>query len=183
STDSATDAKGSFTASFSIPKSQAGDHTVTIADATTSVVSTSLSVESTPPPTPRLISPEAGSRTGFVGKTTITFDWSDVEDPSGVCYLLEISPSADFSGAVVRRENLTQTEYTLTEEEALAKGEYYWRVKAIDGAENESDWTNGQLFKIGVMEGWLLIVYIIAGIGVIAIIWRVISISRRGSWK
>ncbi len=183
STDSATDAKGSFTASFSIPKSQAGDHTVTIADATTSVVSTSLSVESTPPPTPRLISPEASSRTGFVGKTTITFDWSDVEDPSGVCYLLEISPSADFSGAVVRRENLTHTEYTLTEEEALAKGEYYWRVKAIDGAENESDWTNGQLFKTGVMEGWLLVVYIIAGIGVIAIIWRVISISRRGSWK
>ncbi|MCK4722945.1 MAG: IPT/TIG domain-containing protein, partial [Dehalococcoidia bacterium] len=82
STNSTTNAKGSFTASFSIPKSQAGDHTVTIADATTSVVSTSLSVESTPPPSPRLISPEAGSRTGFVGKTTITFDWSDVEDPS-----------------------------------------------------------------------------------------------------
>ncbi|MBL7208568.1 MAG: IPT/TIG domain-containing protein [Dehalococcoidia bacterium] len=183
STNSTTDAKGSFTASFKIPKSKAGRHTVTIADATTSVVSTSFSVESTPPPTPQPISPEAGSRTGFVGRTTITFDWSDVEDPSGVRYLLEISQNADFSGTVIRKEDLTQTQYTLTEDEALGKGQYYWRVKAIDGADNDSDWTNGQLFKIGVMEWWVLVVSIIGGIGVIAIMWRVISISRRGSWK
>ena len=182
-TGSTTDARGSFTASFKVPKSQAGDHTVTITDATASVASISFSVESTPPPTPRLISPEAGSRIGFVGKTVITFDWSDVDDPSGVCYLLEISHSADFSGAMIRKEGLTQSEYTTTDDEALTKGEYYWRVKAIDGAENQSDWTNGQLFRVGVMEWWLLAVIIIAGIAVIAIIWRIISISLRGSWK
>ena len=84
---------------------------------------------------------------------------------------------------MVRKEGLTQSEYTLTDDNALAKGEYYWRVKAIDGAENESDWTNGQLFKVGVMEWWLLAVIIIASVGLMAIIWRVVSISRRGSWK
>lgn len=182
-TSSTTDAKGSFTASFKIPKSQAGDHAVTVTDATASVASTSLSVESTPPPTPRLISPEAGSRIGFVGKTVITFDWSDVDDPSGIYYLLEISPNTDFSGAMIRKEGLTQSEYTITDDEALTKGEYFWRVKAIDGAENQSDWTNGQLFRVGVMEWWLLTVIIIAGIAMLAIIWRIISISRRGSWK
>ena len=180
---STTNAKGNFTASFKVPKSQAGDHTVTVTDATASVASSTFSVESTPPPTPQPLSPEAGSRIGFVGKTVITFDWSDVDDPSGICYLLEVSQSADFSGVMTHKEGLTQSQYTLTSDEALAKGEYYWRVKAIDGAENQGDWTNGQFFKVGVTEWWLLAVIIIAGIGIIGIIWRIVHISRRGSWK
>ena len=182
-TSSTTDAKGSFTASFRIPKIQAGDHTVTVTDTEASVASTSLSVESTPPPVPRPMSPEAGTRVGFVGETTVTFDWSDVDDPSGVSYLLEISHSTDFSGTLIRKEELTHSEYSLTEEEALSKGEYYWRVKAIDGAGNESDWTNGQFLRVGVMELWQLIVIIIAGIVVLAIVWRAVSIGRGGSWK
>lgn len=180
---STTNAKGNFTASFKVPKSQAGDHIVTVTDATASVASSTFSVESTPPPTPQPLSPEAGSRIGFVGKTVITFDWSDVDDPSGICYLLEVSQSADFSGVMTHKEGLTQSQYTLTSDEALAKGEYYWRVKAIDGAENQGEWTNGQFFKVGVTEWWLLAVIIIAGIGIIGIIWRIVHISRRGSWK
>ncbi len=180
---STTNAKGNFTASFKVPKSQAGDHTVTVTDAVASVASSTFSVESTPPPTPQPLSPEAGSRIGFVGKTVITFDWSDVDDPSGICYLLEVSQSADFSGVMTHKEGLTQSQYTLTGDEALAKGEYYWRVKAIDGAENQGEWTNGQFFKVGVTEWWLLAVIIIAGIGIIGIIWRIVHISRRGSWK
>lgn len=180
---STTNAKGNFTASFKVPKSQAGDHTVTVTDAVASVASSTFSVESTPPPTPQPLSPEAGSRIGFVGKTVITFDWSDVDDPSGICYLLEVSQSADFSGVMTHKEGLTQSQYTLTSDEALAKGEYYWRVKAIDGAENQGEWTNGQFFKVGVTEWWLLAVIIIAGIGIIGIIWRIVHISRRGSWK
>ena len=73
--------------------------------------------------------------------------------------------------------------YSLTEEEALSKGEYYWRVKAIDGAGNESDWTNGQFLRVGAMELWQLVVIIIAGIVVLAIVWRAVSIGRGGSWK
>ena len=180
---STTNAKGNFTASFKVPKSQAGDHTVTVTDAVASVASSTFSVESTPPPTPQPLSPEAGSRIGFVGKTVITFDWSDVDDPSGIWYLLEVSQSADFSGVMTHKEGLTQSQYTLTGDEALAKGEYYWRVKAIDGAENQGEWTNGQFFKVGVTEWWLLAVIIIAGIGIIGIIWRIVHISRRGSWK
>ena len=78
---------------------------------------------------------------------------------------------------------LPQSQYILTEDEALSKGDYYWRVKAIDGAENESDWTNVQLLKIGIMEWWQLVLAIIGGIAVIAVIVRIISLSRRGSWK
>jgi hypothetical protein len=182
-TSTATDAKGEFTTSFKIPKSKAGDHTVTVTDAKASVFSASLSVESTPPPTPRLISPEAGTEFGSIGKTTVAFDWSDVEDPSGVYYVLEISPSADFAGTVIRKEGLTASEYTLTEGEALAKGNYYWRIKAEDGAENQSEWANGQLFKVGGLDWWLLILIILVVIVVIIVIWRFVSVRRRDEWK
>jgi hypothetical protein len=183
-TGTATNAKGEFTTSFKIPKSKAGDHTVTVTDAKASIFSANLNVESTPPPTPRLVSPEAGAEFSSIGKTTVVFDWADVEDPSGVYYVLEISPSADFAGTVIRKDGLTASEYRLTDGEALGKGNYYWRVKAEDGAENQSEWTNGQLFKVGGLDWWLLIVIAVAAIVVIVVIWRFVSIRHRGDeWK
>jgi hypothetical protein len=182
-TGTATDTKGEFTTSFKIPKSKTGDHTVTVTDATASVFSVSLNVESTPPSAPRLISPEAGAEFTSIGNTTVAFDWSDVEDPSGVYYVLEISPSADFAGTVIRKEGLTTSEYALAKDEALAKGNYYWRVKAEDGAGNQSEWTNGQLFKAGGLDWWLLILIVVAVIVVIIVIWRVVSVRRRDEWK
>jgi hypothetical protein len=179
----ATDAKGVFTTSFKIPKSKAGDHTVTVTDPTAAVFSANFSVESTPPPTPNLISPEAGSEFGSFGNTIVTFRWSAVEDPSGVFYVLEISPSSDFAGTVIRKDGLTGTEYTLAKNEALAKGNYYWRVRAIDGADNQGDWTNGQLFKIGGIDWWLILLIAVAAIGVIGVIWRFASVNRKDKWK
>ena len=184
STGTATDSKGDFTSSFKIPESKAGDHTVTVTDAKASVFSVSLSVESTPPPTPHTISPEAGAELGsIIGKTTISFDWADVEDPSGVYYILEISPSANFAGTVIRKEGLTASAYTLAKDEALGKGNYYWRVKAADGAENQSDWTNGQLIKVGGLDWWLALLIVVAVIIVIVMVWRFSSVRRRDEWK
>jgi len=180
----ATDSKGYFTASFRIPKSKAGDHTITVTDAKASVFSVSLSVESTPPPTPRHISPEAGAELGsIIGSTTISFDWSDVEDPSGVYYILEISPNANFAGTVIRKEGLTASAYTLAKDEALGKGDYYWRVKAEDSAENQGEWTNGQLFKVSGLDWWLVLIIVVAIIVVIIVIWRFVSVRRRDEWK
>jgi hypothetical protein len=183
STGAATDTKGNFTTSFKIPKGKAGDHTVTVIDATASVFSAILNVESTPPPMPNLVSPEAGSEFGFIGKTTIAFKWTDVSDPSGVYYILEISPSANFAGTIIRKEGLTASEYTLTDNEGLTKGSYYWRVKAVDGADNQSEWTNGQLFKVGGLNWWLILIIILAVVVVIVIIWRLVSVSRKDEWK
>jgi hypothetical protein len=181
--NSGTDAKGIFTTSFKIPQGKAGDHTVTVTDPTAAVFSLNLSVESSPPPTPNLISPEAGSEFGSFGKTTVIFHWSAVEDPSGVYYLLEISPSSDFAGTVIRKENLTATEYTLSDDEALTKGNYYWRIRAVDGAGNQSDWTNGQLFKIGGLDWWLILLAAVGVIVVAGIIWRFVHMGRHGKWK
>jgi hypothetical protein len=97
--------------------------------------------------------------------------------------VLEISPSPDFAGTIIRKEGLTGTEYTLTTDEGVTKGNYYWRVKAVDGADNQGDWTNGQLFKIGGIYWWMLLIVVAAVIVVIVIIWRFVSVGRQDKWK
>ncbi len=179
--DTKTDAKGSFTANFIIPQTDSGDHAITVTDAQATVASTSFTVESSPPPIPELLLPKAGSRTGFIGKTTLEFDWSDVQDPSGVTYVLEVGENADFTVTVFRKSGLTESHYILTEDEAFERGTYYWRVKAVDGAGNESNWSTGQIFYIGVMEWWHLITIIFGGILLLLIIVRtaIMTIRRR----
>jgi hypothetical protein len=179
---STTDAKGSFASSFKVPKGKpGGDHAITVIDATASVASASFKTETLSPPMPRPVSPEAGSKLGLVGNTTVTFSWTAVEDPSGVDYTLEISNNPEFTGAVLRKEGLAQAQYTLTKDEALPDGSYYWRIKAVDGAGNESNWTNGQLFKVGG-EWWLFAVAFGVIVILALVIWRVVSIRRR-AWK
>jgi hypothetical protein len=175
------DGKGSFATNFKVPKGKPGDHTITVTDATASVSSATFKTETSPPPTPKAISPEAGSKFGFVGNTVVAFSWTAVEDPSGVSYLLEISNSPEFTGAMLRKEGLAQTQYTLTKDEALPDGSYYWRAKAVDGAGNESGWTTPQLFKTGG-EPWLIPSVLGALIVLALIIWRVVTLSRRG-WR
>ncbi len=179
--DAKTDNKGSFKENFKVPSSQSGDHTITVADSTAFVASIKFNIESTPPPTPKLLLPEAGAKFGFIGETIVEFSWQPVDDPSGVSYILEISRSNDFSSSVIHKENLIEPQYTITKEEALEKGSYYWRVKAVDGAGNEGEWSNGQLFKVGGLELWHIIVIIAACLILIVIIWRVIAVVRRRS--
>lgn len=179
----ATDGKGSFTASFRVPKGKGGDHTITVIDSAASVASATFSVEKIAPLTPQLLSPESGASIGLWGNVNVPFDWSAVEDPSGVAYTIEVSQSSDFSTVILRKDNLTQTEYTLSDQEALARGKYYWRVRAGDGAGNESNWTSGQFLQIGTLNMWMIVLGAAVVIVVIAVVWRSISMRRRGSWK
>ncbi len=181
----ATDAKGSFIASAKVPKAKAGDRTVTVTDSSASVASTKFTVEANAPATPSPVAPEAGTDIGAsflgLGKKIVAFQWSEVEDPSGVSYTLEVSKNADFTGAILHKENLTENKYTLTDSEALGKGEYYWRVQAIDEAGNESDWTNGQFFKVSGID-WMVIALIVVGVIILFfIIRRVVAMRRRSS--
>lgn len=178
---STTDSKGGFAANFKVPKGKGGVHTIIVTDPMASVASATFKTETVPPPTPKPVSPEPGSKLGFIGNTVVNFSWSAVEDPSGVSYTLEISNSPEFSGAMLRKDNLSQVQYTLTESEALPDGSYYWRVRAVDGAGNEGGWTSGQMIKLGG-NWWLLAVVVGAAILLGLVIWRVVILTRRG-WK
>jgi hypothetical protein len=52
----------------------------------------------------------------------------------------------------------------LTDDEALIRGKYYWRVKAMDGAGNDSGWTQSIQFKAGLMPLWAFILIAIVAV-------------------
>ena len=190
-----TNDKGSFEASFLVPESKYGERLVTVhvtagtnstADLGTNA-SAIFTMESDPPPIPTLISPSKGSRLGFMGKVTPTFEWSEVSDESGVRYCLQISTSenvtttGEFVDPMVSVTGLVETSYTLeeTEEtEALPYGTYYWIVQAADGAENESGWTAARSFRVGLLPLWGLVAAIVAAVVLLVALIRALVIRR-----
>jgi hypothetical protein len=123
--------------------------------------------DSTPPDTPVALNPENGSRQG----SDVTFDWTDVSDPSGVTYTLQVAQDSSFNFIVVYKEGVKDPEYRLTEMERLSpttgdpQSPYYWRVKSVDGADNESNWSIISTFYVGgFLQAWWIYLLIIGGI-------------------
>jgi hypothetical protein len=103
----------------------------------------SFTVDTTAPPVPTLVSPASAAK---MNNTTPTLDWSDVTDPSGVTYTLQVATSSAFTTLVVNVAGIAASEYTVSP--ALAAATYYWRVKAVDGAGNVSSWATARTFTI-----------------------------------
>jgi hypothetical protein len=173
-----TNDQGSFDASFLVTESKYGAHTVTAGYGTGNAANDIFIMESDSPPVPTLISPSNKSRLGFMGEVAPTFEWSEVSDDSGVRYSLQIATSDDFaaSSIIASVTNLTEPSYTLTE--ALSHGTCYWIVQAIDGADNEGDWSAVYSFRVGFLPLWGLIVVIVAAIALLALLIRAL-IRRR----
>jgi len=132
-------------------------------------------MESEPPPVPRLKLPEEGSR----AEAETHFDWESVSDESlPVTYALQVATDEDFTtdSIVLEKEGLTDSDYTITRaEEKLAprrkETPYYWRVKAIDSASNESQWSTPGSFYVGsrfVMPRGAIYALIAIGVGFLA---------------
>ncbi len=158
-----TDISGTFEATFIVPKSKYGPHDITISDGTDTITQV-FTMESDAPPIPVPLLPETGTK----AKSQAYFDWGDVTDPSGVTYTLQIASDANFTTTVLEREGLTASEYTITKEEKLPsttkEAPYYWRVRAVDGASNESQWSTPRSFYVGFsMPSWALYTIIVIG--------------------
>ncbi len=141
------DNTGAFEVVFKVPADQFGEHVITISDGvnTSQIV---FEIESEAPPVPVLVSPDDLSAV----KAATHFDWEDVDDPSlPVRYQLQIASDGNFT-SVVLQKTLAESEYALSDAEALAAmtedSPYYWRVKAIDGAANESGWSSSRSFFV-----------------------------------
>jgi len=141
------DADGNFTTPFTVPPSIAGSHLITATDGDITATAT-FTMESAPPPVPVPKLPEIAG----TAQEEARFDWDDVTDPSGVSYTLQVASDIDFNSLVVDKQGLPLSEYTLTGGEKLAPAgqkAYYWRVKAVDGASNEGQWSPVGLFYVG----------------------------------
>ncbi len=139
---------GAFRVEFTVPPGTAGSHNITAGDAT-STTTAIFTMEAQAPSTPTPLKPNIAGTT----EARAYFDWSDVTDDSGITYTLQVAVDSDFNAILFNKEGLEASEYTLTEGEELASIQqdtpYYWRVKAVDSALNESGWSHPRLFYVG----------------------------------
>jgi len=168
------DTNGAFTATFEVPTSAAGIHTITATDGT-NAKQLSFTMESTAPPVPSLSLPLDNIK----AEAETIFDWGDVEDDSGVTYTLQVATNKEFTSTaiVLEKTGLTNSEYTITKEEKLEsvkqEAPYYWRVQAMDGASNAGEWSEPRSFYVGFtfgfgsfgMPGWAI--YSLMGLGAV----------------
>ena len=163
-----TDEYGLFLSVFEIPTSKSGDHTITVRDGTNTEELT-FTVESVPPPVPAPLLPAMGVET----KLPVSFDWRDVTaDSPPVTYTLQVATDREFSASsiVLEQKGLNKSEYTVTEGEAIEligqEAPYYWRIRAIDAASNEGDWTGAGEFYVSTsfsLPSW--VIYTLLGLG------------------
>jgi len=181
---------GSFSYTFTVPPSQAGEHTITADDGYSPPLFVTFYMESTPPEIPPPLLPYMEGKADSLAY----FDWEDVTtDTAGtseqslpITYDLQVATDKNFAHKLVNKTGLTTSEYTLTEDEALEstnkEAPYYWRLRAVDAASNASDWTGAGTFTVGFIfpniSGWLL--YVLIGIGALVLFFVGFWLGRRG---
>ncbi|UCC78692.1 MAG: T9SS type A sorting domain-containing protein [Candidatus Zixiibacteriota bacterium] len=104
-----------------------------------STTGATLEIDCTPPAVPTLISPTDGS---YTSNTTPELNWDPATD--AVSYTLEYADNSGFSPSTVV-SGLTDTNYAMP---TLAEGAWYWHVKAIDLATNESAYSSDWSFTV-----------------------------------
>ncbi len=168
---------GTFSTNVTVPESKKGHHTITFLDANHSI-SVTFTVESDPPPVPKILLPTSSETT----VSDPTFEWWPVTDPSGVTYSLEIATDPSFIDVILYRYGLRVAKYSLSTEERLSpSGEkpYYWRVKAVDRARNESEWSEPHSFYVKAFPSWAI--YMI--IAIVSVVVTIVVIQRRTKAK
>lgn len=178
------DATGKFAATFSMPASPAGTHMINVSDGSNQK-NFQFIMEDDAPTAPQPLLPLSGEK----AKQPITFQWQDVSDPSGVSYVLQIGSDAEFSTVIFEKTNIVSAgadtvSYSMDEAaelESVSKDNpYYWRVKAIDGAGNESSWTGSGNFTVGFSINWPTWAWwVVGGIGGLLIVFLVFWFGRR----
>jgi hypothetical protein len=181
-----TDIAGTFSITVKAPVSEGGNHTISATDSI-NILSSGFAMDATPPGLPEPLFPAPLTK----ADKAATFSWKAVSDPSSVTYSLQIAANDSFSTLVLQKHGLTSAQYTLTAQDVLKsvskKTPYYWRVKAIDRAFNESPWSSSSTFYMGfVLADWAL--YIVFGIvallcGVVGFLLGIVFSRRRSLAK
>jgi len=199
------DNAGSFSAVFLVPQSTLKNNSVQAIGSAGSSAEAIFITEKTAPPAPTLLSPQqdakfeifnsvgdvflepvkllsgiATFRQNGLGSPIATFDWADIDAAIGkVNYTLQIYRGDDSSAQVLLKENLLESEYTLSQSDISTKGLYSWRVKAVDDIGNESQWSEARKFDLIRVSNQTLIISIVIPILVIAAILAIVILTWR----
>ncbi|MFO7995747.1 MAG: hypothetical protein R6U93_01140 [Dehalococcoidia bacterium] len=162
-------ANGDLSATVSVPANPVGKVLMT-ATGGGAQASADFTVKAKVLPTPQLTSPQEG-RT--LRSKEITFEWGKVTAGSDITYTLEISTTAAFSVIAWSESGIKTTSFQLPKEEALDRGEYYWRVRAVDEFGNESPWSDPRSFTVAPIPTWVwVIVGVVVATALIVIAYR-----------
>jgi len=164
SEDMRTQTNGNVVINFRVPKgSIEGIRTLVVSDEGGASDSVDFTVtKKTLSTTPLPISPNDSTlRSGEV-----TFKWQGSTGGSDYTYTLEINTTAG-SGNIWSKSGIEESSYTLTEDEALPKGTYYWQVKIEDDYGNESAWSDSIEFTVSPIPTW---VWVVVGLVVLTIL-------------
>lgn len=170
-----TQTKGNVVINFHVPKgSPEGKQSVVVTDEGGATDSVDFTVtKKTLSTTPLPISPEDNTlRSGEA-----TFRWQGGTGGSDYTYTLEISKTAG-SGNIWSKSGIEGSSYTLTEDEALPKGTYYWRVKIVDDYGNESAWSDSIEFTVSPIPTWVWVV-----VGVVVLVVLMVVAYRETKFK
>jgi hypothetical protein len=151
-----TDEVGKFSYAFDVPETSGTDHIIVATDESGNSAMFGLPLEVKPPQKVTTISPK-DQRIGLFGNQTVVFTWTETSDPSGITYTVEVADNLNFFPLKpnMRKSELTDTSCKF----ALEPGTYYWRVQAVDGAGNESEWTiSPYAFKVGLFSIWIIVI-------------------------
>jgi hypothetical protein len=108
-----------------------------------------FTIDTVPPGVPAPLAPLNGNT---IRENTPTFDWSDVTDPSGITYMLEIATDNAFTSIIFSKTGILASSYAPTSADLLLQnGTYYWHVRAIDGANNYGDFSPVQSFTVNTL--------------------------------
>ncbi|TET42671.1 MAG: hypothetical protein E3J60_01945 [Dehalococcoidia bacterium] len=173
--DMRTQSNGNVNISFRVPKgSPEGEQTLVVTDEGGATDSTDFTVmKKTLSTTPLPISPKDNRlRSGDV-----TFNWQGATGSTTYTYTLEINTTAG-SGNIWSKSGIAESSYTLTEDEALPKGTYYWRVKVVDDYGNEGAWSDYIEFRVSPIPTWVWVV-----IGLVVLVVLMVVAYRETKFK
>ncbi|MGA8849435.1 MAG: fibronectin type III domain-containing protein [Dehalococcoidia bacterium] len=168
--DVRTQTNGNVLATFRVPANTAGNKTVEVKDEGLATASAKFTVKKKVLTTPEPISPEKDNK---LRSGEITFRWGGITSGSNITYILQISNSPDVATYVWRKADIETSTYTLSGNETLPKGTYYWWVKAVDNYDNESLWSNSSSFTVSPIPTWVwVVVGIVVLVGLMVVAYR-----------
>ena len=164
-------ANGSVSAIVTVPASPVGTLLVT-ATGGGAQASDDFTVIARVLPTPQPMSPEEGTT---LRSRDITFEWGRITGSNiTITYTLEIIGP----GGSQRFSDVEALSYQIPKDEALPKGEYEWKVKAIDEFGNESLWSDPIPFTVSPIPTWVWVI-----VGLVVLTTLMVVAYREGKFK
>jgi len=173
--DMKTLSNGNVVINFPVPAgSPEGKQKVVVTDEGGATDSADFTVKEKVLATPQPISP-ADNR---LRSGQVTFRWGGITGGSNITYILQISNSPDLATYVLSKSDIATSSYTISKEEALLKGTYYWWVKAVDNYGNESPWSSPSSFRVSPIPTWVWVV-----VGVVVLVGLMVVAYRETKFK